>query len=136
MGGLAVVDTNVLLYSINRSSKRYQETRDLIASLNKIVIPTVVVYELLWNLATAGVSPKEAKGIISRILLNERVSLADDRRYLLSAFELFGNFGLKHYNDSVILAIAREVGTLATYDKKLRKRASKFNITLLPGVIE
>ncbi|WP_297488395.1 PIN domain-containing protein [Thermococcus sp.] len=136
MGRVAVVDTNILLYSINRSSERYAEARELIGSLDKIVLPAIVVYEFIWNLAAAGVSPKEAEKTMTRILLNEKVSLADDRRYLLPAFDLFGNLSLKHYNDSMILAIAKEVGTLATYDKKLRNRAGKLGIKLLPEVVE
>ena len=136
MGRVAVIDTNILLYSINRSSERYAEARELIGSLDKIVLPAIVVYEFIWNLAAAGVSPKEAEKTMTRILLNEKVSLADDRRYLLPAFDLFGNLSLKHYNDSMILAIAKEVGTLATYDKKLRNRAGKLGIKLLPEVVE
>ena len=136
MGGVAVVDTNVLLYSVNRSSERYEEARGIINSLDKIVLPTIVVYEFVWNLAVAGASPQEAERTLSKILLNERVALADDRRYLLSAFELFGSLGLKHYNDSVILAIAKEVGTLASYDKKLRNRARKVGIKTVPEVLE
>jgi len=136
MGRVAVVDTNVLIYSINRSSERYVEARELIDSLGKVVLPEIVVYELVWNLAAEGVAPKEGEEILTRILLNEKVSLIDDRRYLLPAFDLFGNLGLKHYNDSVILAIAKEVGTLATYDKKLRNRAGKLNVKLLPEVVQ
>ncbi|WP_258083745.1 PIN domain-containing protein [Thermococcus thermotolerans] len=136
MGGVAVVDTNVLLYSVNRSSERYKEARSIINSLDRIVLPTIAVYEFVWNLAVAGVSPKEAERTLSKILLNERVALSDDRKYLLSAFGLFGNLGLKHYNDSVILAIAKEIGTLASYDKKLRNRAEKLGIKLLPEVLE
>ncbi len=136
MGGVAVVDTNVLLYSVNRSSERYEEARGIINSLDRIVLPTIVVYEFVWNLAVAGISVQEAERTLSKILLNERVALADDRRYLLSAFELFGNLGLKHYNDSVILAMAKEVGTLASYDKRLRNRAGKLGIKILPEELE
>ena len=136
MGGVAVVDTNVLLYSVNRSSERYEEARGIINSLDRIVLPTIVVYEFVWNLAVAGISAQEAERTLSKILLNERVALVDDRRYLLSAFELFGSLGLKHYNDSVILAIAKEVGTLASYDKKLRNRAREVGIKLLPEELE
>ncbi|WP_297516608.1 PIN domain-containing protein [Thermococcus sp.] len=136
MGGVAVVDTNVLLYSVNRSSERYEEARGIINSLDRIVLPTIVVYEFVWNLAVAGISAQEAERTLSKILLNERVALVDDRRYLLSAFELFGNLGLKHYNDSVILAMAKEVGTLASYDKKLRNRAREVGIKLLPEELE
>jgi len=136
MGGVAVVDTNVLLYSINRSSEKYGEARKLVNSLDRIFLPTIVMYELVWNLAVAGISPQEAEKTVSKILLNERVTLVDDRQYLLSAFELFGNLGLKHYNDSAILAVAKDVGTLATYDKKLRNRAGKLGIKLLPEVVE
>ncbi|KUH32642.1 nucleotide-binding protein [Thermococcus celericrescens] len=136
MGRIAVIDTNVVLYSINPSSRRYEEARGLINSLDKVVLPIIVVYELIWNLAVTGVPPKEAKKTVSRILLNERVTLVDDRQYLLRAFDLFGNLSLKHYNDSVILAIAKETGALATYDKKLRKRGRKLGVKVLPEVIE
>ncbi|WP_456396193.1 PIN domain-containing protein [Thermococcus sp.] len=136
MGRVAVVDTNAFIYSVNRSSRRYEEARGLISSLDRIVLPTIVVYEFIWNLAAAGISPQEAEKTLSKILLNERVVLVDDMQYLLPAFELFGNLGLKHYNDSVILTIAKEVGTLATYDKKLRNRAAKLGIKLLPEVLE
>ena len=136
MGGVAVVDTNVLLYSVNRSSERYEEARGIINSLDRIVLPTIVVYEFVWNLAVAGISIQEAERTLSKIVLNERVALADDRRYLLSAFKLFGNLGLKHYNDSVILAMAKETGTLASYDKKLRNRAREVGINLLPEELE
>lgn len=136
MANVAVIDTNVLLYSINRSSERYEEARSIINSLDRIVLPTIVVYEFVWNLAFGGVPHSEAEKTLSKILLNERVTLSDDRRYLLSAFERFGNLGLKHYNDSIILAIAKDIGTLATYDKKLRNRAAKLGIRLLPEVIE
>ena len=136
MGRVAVVDTNVLLYSINCSSERYEEARELIDSLDKVVLPAIVVYEFIWNLAAAGVAPKEAEKTVGKILLNEKVSLIDDRRYLLPASDLFGNLSLKHYNDSVILAVAKEIGTLATYDKKLRNRARKLNVKLLPEVVE
>ena len=136
MGGVAVIDTNVLLYSVNRSSERYEEVRGIINSLDRIVLPTIVVYEFVWNLAVAGISVQEAERTLSKILLNERVALADDRRYMLPAFELFGNLGLKHYNDSVILAMAKEVRTLASYNKRLRNRAGKLGIKILPEELE
>ncbi|MFA4663293.1 PIN domain-containing protein [Pyrococcus kukulkanii] len=132
MGSLAVIDTNVLIYSINKRSERYREARKILESLDELIIPVVVVYEFIWNLAEFGISSKVAKDVLSRILLDPRVKLVDDRKHLLPAFEKLGGLSLRHYNDSMILSVAEEFGTLATYDRKLRKRAEKLGIDLLP----
>ena len=102
MGSLAVIDTNVLIYSINKRSERYREARKILESLDELIIPVVVAYEFIWNLAEFGISSKVAKDILSRILLDPRVKLVDDRKYLLPAFEKLEDLSLRHYNDEAL----------------------------------
>ena len=136
MGGLAVIDTNFFVYALFEDYEKHEEALDILMSLDKWVVPTITLYELIWQLAKMGVLPNTAEEMVKQIIEEPRAEIVDDRLYLLSAFELFGNLGLKHYNDSVILAIAKETGTLASYDKKLRNRAGKVGIKLLPEVFE
>ncbi|AJC71704.1 MAG: PIN domain-containing protein [Thermococcus sp.] len=136
MGGVAVIDTNFFVYALFEDYERHEEALDILMSLDKWVVPTITLYELIWQLAKMGVLPNTAEEMVKQIIEEPRAEIVDDRLYLLSAFELFGNLGLKHYNDSVILAIAKETGTLASYDKKLRNRAGKVGIKLLPEVFE
>ena len=136
MGGVAVIDTNFFVYALFEDYERHEKALDILMSLDKWVVPTITLYELIWQLAKMGVLPNTAEEMVKQIIEEPRAEIIDDRLYLLSAFELFGNLGLKHYNDSVILAMAKEVGTLASYDKKLRNRAREVGIKLLPEELE
>ena len=136
MGGLAVIDTNFFVYALFEDYEKHEEALDILMNLDKWVVPTITLYELIWQLAKMGVPPNNAEDMLRQIIEEPRTEIVDDRLYLLSAFELFGKLGLKHYNDSVVLATAKDIGTLATYDKKLRNRAAKLGIKLLPEVFE
>jgi len=136
MGGVAVIDTNFFVYALFEDYERHEEALDILMNFDKWVVPTITLYELIWQLAKMGVSPNNAEDMVKQIIEEPRTEIVDDRLYLLPAFQLFGNLGLKHYNDSVILAIAKEVGTLASYDKKLRNRARKVGINTIPEVLE
>ena len=134
----AVIDTNVFLYAAVEEMPRHRGALELLNSplLERWVVPTVVVYEVVWNFRKLGFSSEEARELVEQIIGDERTKLVDDRRYLMRAFDTLRDLSLAHYNDSVILTIAKDVGVLATYDKKLRDRASKLDINLLPEVIE
>ncbi|WP_457741889.1 PIN domain-containing protein [Thermococcus sp.] len=136
MGRVAVIDTNFFVYALFEDYEKHEEALDILMNLDKWVVPIIVLYELIWQLAKMGVSLDDADDMLRQIIEEPRTEIADDRLYLFSAFELFGNLGLKHYNDSVILAIAKEIGTLASYDKKLRNRAGKLGIKTIPEVLE
>lgn len=134
----AVIDTNVFLYAAVEEMPRHKEAFELLhsPSLEKWIVPTIVIYEVVWNFRKLGFSSEEARELVEQIVEDERTKLVDDRRYLIKAFETLQNLSLTHHNDSVVLTIAKEVGALATYDKKLRKRAKKLGIKLLPEVVE
>ncbi|WP_054840543.1 PIN domain-containing protein [Thermococcus sp. JCM 11816] len=137
----AVIDTNVFLYAaVEEMPPRHRKAFELLhspPSLEKWIVPTIVIYEVVWNFRKLGFSSEEARELVEQIVEDERTKLVDDRRYLIKAFETLQSLSLTHYNDSVLLTIATEVGgVLATYDKKLRKRAKKLGIKLLPEVVE
>ncbi|ASJ14877.1 PIN domain-containing protein [Thermococcus radiotolerans] len=132
----AVIDSNVFIYAAVEDSEYHENAMELIHSLDRWIVPTIVIYETVWNFRKLGFSTEEAKELVEQILFDPRTSLADDRQYLLEGFELLENLSLTHYNDSVVLATAKDIGTLATYDKKLRNRAAKLGIKLLPEELE
>ena len=132
----AVIDSNVFIYAAVEDSEYYGSAMNLIHSLDRWIVPTIVIYETVWNFRKLGFSNEEARELVEQVLFDPRTSLVDDRRYLLEGFNLLQSLSLAHYVDSVILAIAKDVGALATYDKKLRNRAGKLNVKLLPEVVE
>ncbi len=132
----AVIDSNVFIYAAVEDSEYHESAMNLIHSIDRWIVPTIVVYETVWNFRKLGFGTEEARELVEQILFDPRTSLVDDRKYLLGGFELLQDLSLAHYIDSVILAIAKETGILATYDKKLRNRAEKVGIKLLPEVVE
>ncbi len=131
----AVIDSNVFIYAAVEDSEYHESAMHLIHSLDRWIVPTIVVYETVWNFRKLGFNNEEARELVEQILFDPRTSLVDDRQCLLEGFNLLQDLSLRHYIDSVVLAIAKEVGTLATYDKKLRNRAEKLNAKLLPEVV-
>jgi len=131
------IDANVFLYAAVEDMPHHREAFELLhsPSLDKWIVPTIVIYEVVWNFRKLGFSNEEARELVEQIIEDERTRLVDDRKYLIKAFETLQSLSLTHYNDSAILAIAKETGALATYDKKLRKQAEKLGIKLLPEVL-
>lgn len=134
----AVIDTNVFLYAAIEEMPFHEEALELLNSpiLKKWIVPTVVVYEIVWNFRKLGFSSEEAKELVEQIVEDERTKLIDDRKYIMKAFDILKGFSLTNYNDSVILAIAKDFGSLMSYDKKLRSRAENLGIKTLPEGIE
>lgn len=132
----AVIDSNVFIYAAIENSEYHKSAMNVIRSLDGWIVPTIVIYETVRNFRKLGFGTEEARELVEQILFDPRTSLVDDRRYLLGGFELLKELGLRHYIDSVILAIGKEAGALATYDKKLRNQATRLGIKLIPEVLE
>ncbi len=128
---MTVIDTNVFLYAVLRDSEFNSEARKLLASLEKWVVPSIVLYEICWFLREENYSAKDIETVISSILESPRSKIVgDDGRYTRRALEMTKN--PKRFNDMVILAVSEKFGKLATYDKKLRKEAEKLGIRVIP----
>ncbi len=107
----AVIDSNVFIYAAIENSEYHKSAMNVIRSLDGWIVPTIVIYETVWNFRKLGFGTEEARELVEQILFDPRTSLVDDRRYLLGGgFELLKELGLRHYIDSVILAIGKEAG--------------------------
>ncbi|MGC8932023.1 MAG: PIN domain-containing protein [Candidatus Methanodesulfokora sp.] len=128
----AVVDTNALIYYIFKDQKMHKVARKVLNSLSIWLIPDVVIHELIWFLRGSGVENKTAFSIISEILTDKRAELLHIRKedYLEAVLN-----GLDDFEDRAILIAAYNEGTLVSFDEKLRERASKLRIHLLPEEI-
>ncbi|AHL22867.1 MULTISPECIES: PIN domain-containing protein [Thermococcus] len=128
---MTVIDTNVFLYAVLKDSELNEEARNLLASLERWVVPSMVLYELYWFLKKREYSVEDINGVISAVLSSPRTKVVGDNgKYTKEALKLTKN--PKRFNDMVILATAKDFGRLATYDKKLRKEAEKLGIKVLP----
>jgi len=128
---MTVIDTNVLVYAVLRDSEFNEGARRLLASLERWVVPSIVLYELYGFFREEGYGGEEINAVISSILRSPRTKVVGDGgKYTKRALELTKN--PKRFNDMVILATAQDFGRLATYDKKLRRDAERLGIDLLP----
>ncbi|WP_456396019.1 PIN domain-containing protein [Thermococcus sp.] len=128
---MTVIDTNVFIYAVLKDSEFNHEARALLASLERWVVPSIVLYELYWFFRERGYTKDEIKSVISSILNNQRTRIIGDRgKHTKRALELTKN--PKRFNDMIILATAEDFRKLATYDKKLKKDAEKLGIEVMP----
>lgn len=135
--GEAVIDTNVLVHAVAEDSPRHGEARSLLARLKRWVLPTIVLYELVWVLRKLGVGPQEVRRVVEGILGNPRaVVVPDDGGYARKALRalLEEGRGLAHFNDKVVAAVAMSMGiSLATYDEGLRREVLRWGLPTLPA---
>jgi len=126
-----VVDTNVLVYATFEDSEYYEEAYDVLQK-HDIVVPYVVLFEYLWVLAKLTHDP-----IFLELKLRELAEFevtCEDLETLQRGVAMMRQNGapLEMLNDYIVLSIALREGALATYDRKLRKLASKNKIAVVP----
>lgn len=128
---MTVIDTNVFIYATLRDSEFNVEARELLAGLERWIVPSIVLYELYWFFREEGYKKEDITNVISSILNSARTKvIGDNGKYTKRALELTKN--PKRFNDMVILATAEDFKRLATYDKRLKKEAEKLGIKTLP----
>jgi hypothetical protein len=54
----AVIDTNVLIYDYVEDSERHKEAEEILDSLEKWIIPTIVIHEVIWFLKGIGLDSR------------------------------------------------------------------------------
>ena len=128
---MTVIDTNVFIYATLRDSEFNSEARNLLTSLERWIVPSMVLYELYWFFREEGYSGEDIMKVVSSILKGPRTKvIGDSGKYTKRALELTKN--PKRFNDMLILATAEDFKRLATYDKRLKKEAERLGITTLP----
>ena len=133
----AVIDTNVLVYDIVEDSLFHRDAERILDLIDVWIIPSIVIYELIWFFKEANVETVVIKEIIEDVISNAKTKiLTDDKgKYTKKALELINKHKKKiaRFNDFVILSasLTNKI-PLATFDKKLRAEAKKMNLVLLP----
>jgi len=128
---MTVIDTNVFIYATLRDSEFNSEARNLLTSLERWMVPSMVLYELYWFFREEDYSKEDIIKVVSSILNSPRAKvIGDSGKYTKRALELTKN--PKRFNDMIILATAEDFKRLATYDKRLKKDAEKLGIKTLP----
>ncbi len=131
-----LVDTNVLIYDTVEDSEYHDRAKEIIDEADEIAIPSIVVYEYIWAMyKLARVAPEFISLKIEEYFEDPRiVFLPEQLRLIHSALRMLkeDNAGLREINDYIILATALHYNlALATFDKKLIKRALKRGVKVL-----
>lgn len=122
-----VIDTNVFIYAVLQDSEFHQQARNLLASLERWIVPSIVIYELYWFFREEGYGSEEIGKVVKSIIDSQRSRIVGDNGgFTKRALELTKNPA--RFNDMVILAVAEKYGKLATYDRRLRKDAEDLGI--------
>jgi len=129
----AVIDTNVFIYSIVEDSQYHSDAKNLLFSLDTWFIPSIVFYELYWFFRDQGLTSVEIEPLILQILDSPKCKvITDNGEYIRRGLELNRKLSPSMFNDMIILAVAEKIKTLASYDKKLRSKAKKHKIKVIP----
>jgi predicted nucleic acid-binding protein len=133
----AVIDTNILIYDTFEDSLHHKEASHILDSLNRWIIPLVVIYEYTWFLKGIKMSATDARDKVLEYVASEKSALVreglDEIRWAISTLVDEG-LSLSRFNDKVVLSVAlRRNVPLATFDEKLRRQASNIGVALIPG---
>ncbi len=128
----AIIDTNVIIFDLFTDSEFHNEASVLMNSLEKWLIPPIVIHELIWFFRGHGLEDRIDYAI--QYIINDKAEiLCECGDKILNAINLMRTAGIKNYNDMVILAHAlAENKPLATFDTKLARLAKKMGIATLP----
>lgn len=132
----AVIDTNVLIYDTYEDSLHHDEAATLLDDLGMWIIPLLVIYEYVWFLKGMGLDAQTALEKLEDYLLSAKARIVcEDYWVILRAMTGLADerLPLGRFNDEVILRVAHEErAALATFDRGMRARASKFGIMVIP----
>ncbi len=132
----AVIDTNVLIYDTYEDSMHHGDASQLLDRLEEWVIPLIVIYEYIWFLKGMGVDSSTALDKLEDYISSEKSRTYKEGELLIR--KALGSLAeecisLNRFNDEVIIRIAREEGiSLATFDKRMRSRARKLGVDVVP----
>ena len=131
----ALIDTNVLVYDTFEDSIYHAEAKKLLDSLDRWIIPSIVIHEYVWVMRALRIEAGEVAYKVEEYLQHHKTELVnetpEDIGRALSLIEKEG-LNLSQYNDKIMLSLAIRVASLATFDRKLRKQASARRIQILP----
>lgn len=120
---LVAIDTNVLVRYITRDDPTQERAARALFEQSRVFVARTVIMETEWVLrSTYRYSAAQITGVFAIIVDNDNVVVEDEGvvRTALRAFESGLDFA-----DALHLAACGDHETFATFDMRLRKRASK-----------
>jgi len=131
-----LLDTNVLVYDTVEDSEYHDEAVKVIDSAGEILIPPIVVHEYIWVMLKFSVDPDVIVIKIHEYLEDMRAKyLHESLRIIDHAFKMLkeDHASTRGINDYIILSLAlNNKIDIATFDKGLKKIASKRRINTVP----
>ena len=132
MSAAAVVDTSVLVDALVVEARNHARARARLEALDRMMLPSIVLYELVWVLKRLGTSEALVRRTLESLVGNPKVTIIqDDGRISEKAIIRLVNEGkrLSSFDDKVILESAlRENTPLITYDLELKGEAKSAGI--------
>ena len=129
-------DTNVLVYETVEDSARHLEACRLLDGARHVLLPSIVLHEYAWVMLKLGADPEFVSAKVEEYLRDPRMRyFAEPSTAYREASRMLIEDGAisREFNDYLILAVARmEEAVLATYDRRLKKAASKRGVRVLP----
>ena len=126
----------MLIYDTFEDSLHHKEASELLDSLEGWIIPLIVIYEFVWFLRGLGIDSATAlEKVGDYVLAEESEVYQEGSGAVLEALRSLVKEGLSlgRFNDEVILSVAiTEDLPLATFDGRLRSKAKKKGIDVLP----
>jgi len=133
----AVVDTNVIIYDYIKDSERHKEAEKVLDSLERWVIPVIVIHELVWFLKGMKIEDRLDDMIVYARHQKAEI-VCDGENNVNKAIEILKKekLSLAHYKDTVILSHAiLENYPIATFDRRLSKIAQKYGVDMISKYI-
>lgn len=130
----------MLVHAIIEDSPRHGEARSLLEGLDEWVLPSIVLYELVWILRKLGADSAKVREVVEVLLDNPKTAVvAGSGAYARRAARVLEEevLGPARFNNKIVLAAAIDLGLpLATYDGELRREARELGVVLLSADVE
>ena len=130
----AVIDTNVFVYRAIEDSEYHQESRNLLNSIQKWIIPTIVIHETIWILQELLGREKALTYVKALIHHRKTETIPITKQDISNALKKIEDekISLLRYNDKLIISITKRINAaLLSYDKQLLTQATRHGIPVI-----
>ncbi|MEA2090679.1 MAG: PIN domain-containing protein [Thermoproteota archaeon] len=127
----AVVDTNVLIFDTFEDSEFHTEAMNLLDSLERWILPSVVFHEYVWFMKGEKLDLSFSQEKVTEYLTHAKTNpvhiQVDDILFSTDRIKEY-----RDYNDFLILSAAKRMGhPLLTFDERLKKQANQHGVRTL-----
>ncbi len=130
----AVIDTNVLIYEFIEDSEYHNKAKNILDTIDNIIIPEIVINEFVYVSSKLGVPFNIVKNKVLEIYNSYQIEVIEIQNdYIINIINNSINvYEFKNFNDVIISYISRIKNIpLFTFDNNLKKYCTKNKIKLL-----